>query len=156
MDDTITKQHRNVASIIHITTFSKYFIPFGNFIVPLILWVSNKDRSAFIDHNGKQALNFQISILIYSLILGIASIPFLFFSAIDFIQLANILDHNVHDIDLPVASLMDMGVQLIPVGVMGLLLFALMVIDILCTIIAAMRSSQGITYNYPITMKLIK
>lgn len=45
--------------LIHISTFAKYLFPFGNFILPLVLWTSNKNDSAFVDHNGKQALNFQ-------------------------------------------------------------------------------------------------
>ncbi|THD68036.1 DUF4870 domain-containing protein [Robertkochia marina] len=156
MDTTINKHQMNLAAIIHISTFSKYFIPFGNFILPLILWISNKDRSEFIDENGKNALNFQISILLYSLFLGIICIPFVLFTAFDFIQLANILEHNTHDIDLPVQSLYDLSVGMIPVGIAGLLIFGLFVLDVLCTIIAGIRASKGISYNYPITINFIK
>lgn len=38
---------------------------------PLIIWLIKKDESKFIDENGKQALNFQISIFIYSIIASI-------------------------------------------------------------------------------------
>ena len=34
------------------------------FLGPLILWLVNRNRSAFLDHQGKEALNFQITILI--------------------------------------------------------------------------------------------
>jgi uncharacterized Tic20 family protein len=40
-------------------------------IGPLIIWLIKKDQSRFVDEHGKEALNFQISILIYQL----ASIP---------------------------------------------------------------------------------
>ena len=34
------------------------------FLVPLIVWLIKKDQSKFIDHHGKEALNFQITVLI--------------------------------------------------------------------------------------------
>ncbi len=40
----------------------------GGFIVPLILWLTQKDKVAGMDMHGKMILNFQISLFIYSLI----------------------------------------------------------------------------------------
>jgi len=54
-------------------------IPFANVIAPLILWLIKKDDFKFVDNQGKEALNFQISIAIYAL----ACIP-LFFIFIGF------------------------------------------------------------------------
>jgi uncharacterized Tic20 family protein len=34
------------------------------FIVPLIIWVIKKDQSKFVDDHGKEALNFQLTLLI--------------------------------------------------------------------------------------------
>ncbi|MDP2922453.1 MAG: DUF4870 domain-containing protein [Candidatus Omnitrophota bacterium] len=36
-----------------------------SFIVPLVIWLTQKDKSSFVDEHGKEALNFQISLLIY-------------------------------------------------------------------------------------------
>jgi len=36
-------------------------------IGPIIVWLLKKDESAFVDANGKQAINFQLSIIIYSI-----------------------------------------------------------------------------------------
>lgn len=36
------------------------------FVGVLILWLIKKDQSRFVDHHGKEALNFMISVLIYS------------------------------------------------------------------------------------------
>jgi len=54
-------------------------IPFANVLGPLILWLIKKDDFKFVDEQGKEALNFQISIAIYA----IACIP-LFFIFIGF------------------------------------------------------------------------
>src|SRR6187551_1848802 len=70
-----SSNERNIAALIHLSTFSQYIIPFGNYIFPIIIWTSKKDQSEFVDHNGKQSLNFQLSILIYSLILAMIAIP---------------------------------------------------------------------------------
>lgn len=34
------------------------------FIVPLIIWLIKKDQSRFVDDQGKEALNFQLTLLI--------------------------------------------------------------------------------------------
>lgn len=40
----------------------------GGFIVPLILWLTQKDKVAGMDNHGKMIINFQISMFIYSMI----------------------------------------------------------------------------------------
>jgi uncharacterized Tic20 family protein len=52
----------------HLSALAGFIIPFGNIIGPLILWQMKKAESAFIDDQGKEALNFQITIGIAALI----------------------------------------------------------------------------------------
>ena len=52
------KQERIWGLLVHLLAF------FG-FIAPLIIWLIQRDESSFIDDQGKESLNFQISILIY-------------------------------------------------------------------------------------------
>jgi len=47
---------------------------FGSIIAPLIIWQIKKGEFQFVDEHGKEAVNFQISILIYLVI----CVPFLF------------------------------------------------------------------------------
>ena len=56
----IDNHNKNLATFIHLSTFSRFVIPFGNFIGPIILWAANKEKSHFVDQHGKQAINFQI------------------------------------------------------------------------------------------------
>ena len=42
------------------------------FIGPLIIWLIKKDESDFVDDQGKEALNFQISIFIYLFVAGLS------------------------------------------------------------------------------------
>ena len=156
MESSITKHQRNLSAIIHISTFSKYIIPFGNFILPLILWTSNKKESEFVDYNGRQALNFQISILLYSIILGIIAIPFFISSIWDFTHFIDLIEHNTHHIDVDIDDIFDLNRGLIFAGVGGLMGLGIFLLDIFCTIIATIRSNEGIYYKYPLTIKFIK
>jgi hypothetical protein len=45
-----------------------YVVPFGNIIGPLVVWLVKKDESAFVDDQGKEAINFQISVTIYMIV----------------------------------------------------------------------------------------
>jgi uncharacterized Tic20 family protein len=36
----------------------------GMIVLPLILWLTQKDKSSFIDEHGKEALNFGITMMI--------------------------------------------------------------------------------------------
>lgn len=47
---------------------------FGSIVAPLIIWQIKKNEFTFVDEHGKEAVNFQISILLYSVI----CIPFIF------------------------------------------------------------------------------
>jgi len=44
------------------------------FLGPLIVWVIKKDQSVFVADQGKEALNFQIAVLLASLICGVTCI----------------------------------------------------------------------------------
>lgn len=55
----------------------------GGFLVPLILWLTQKDKVAGMDHHGKMILNFQISMFIYSLI----AVPLIFLLGLGLIAL---------------------------------------------------------------------
>ena len=58
---------------------------FGSIIAPLIIWQIKKNEFPFVDEHGKEAVNFQISMLLYAII----CIPFCFI-CIGFILLAAI------------------------------------------------------------------
>jgi hypothetical protein len=45
----------------------------GSFLLPLIVWLIKKDTSAFVNDQGKEALNFQITMLIGWAVAGVLS-----------------------------------------------------------------------------------
>jgi uncharacterized Tic20 family protein len=64
----ITKDEKTWAMLAHISGFAGFVFPFGNIIGPLLIWILKKEDMPFVDDQGKEALNFQISITIYVLI----------------------------------------------------------------------------------------
>ncbi|WMI64442.1 DUF4870 domain-containing protein [Aestuariibaculum sp. YM273] len=144
----LDKHQKNIATFIHLSTFSRFVIPFGNFLGPIILWITNKDKSEFIDAHGKQAINFQISILLYAIILGTLTIPFFvfkLFSGIDFI------DFNGFHFDFHSASpLLFVG------GFLGVLAVIGFIIELVLIIVASLKARDGEYYQYPLTINFLK
>jgi uncharacterized Tic20 family protein len=59
------QQERTWGMVAHLAALSMFIIPFGNIIGPLVVWLIKKDESEFVNDQGKESLNFQISITIY-------------------------------------------------------------------------------------------
>jgi uncharacterized Tic20 family protein len=70
VQNELSKEDKTWGMLCHITGFSGYITILGFILGPLIIWLIKKDRSSFVDDQGKEALNFQISFLIYSVIAG--------------------------------------------------------------------------------------
>ena len=81
---------KNMATYIHLSTLSQYIIPFGNYIFPIIIWSSKKNESQFIDENGKNAINFQLSIFLYTMITIIIAVPLFIYGIIKNVSITTI------------------------------------------------------------------
>ena len=64
---SIGSEERNLAMLCHLLGI------FTGFLGPLILWLVKKDSSPFIAHHGRESLNFQITLLLVMLGLGIVT-----------------------------------------------------------------------------------
>lgn len=146
-----TEHHKNIATFIHLSTFTRFLIPFGNFIGPIVLWVANKDKSDFVDKHGKQAINFQISILLYALIIGTISIPFFIFkvfNGIDFIDFNGFYDFHIN-IGRP-------SPLLYITGGIGIIAFLGFLIELALIVKASISARDGKEYHYPLTINFLK
>ncbi len=68
------KDARTWAMLCHVGVFAGYIIPFGHILAPLIIWLIKKDESPFVDDQGKESLNFQISVSIYAVIAALLTL----------------------------------------------------------------------------------
>lgn len=64
----VSAEARRLAMFCHLSGFLGFVIPLGNIIGPLALWIANRESAAYVDDQGREALNFQLSILVYMLL----------------------------------------------------------------------------------------
>ena len=111
------KDERMWAMLCHLTGLSSYIgVPFGHIIVPLILWLIKKEEYPFVNEQGKESLNFQISMTIYAIVAGILCMVFVGF----------------------------------------FLLAAIVIVDLIFVINAAVKANKGERYHYPLAIKFIQ
>lgn len=147
----VDNHQKNIATFIHLSTFSRFLIPLGNFIGPITLWIINREKSEFVNAHGKQAINFQISIFLYAVILGTLSIPFFvfsLFSGLDFIDFNGFHDFHIN-IGKP-SPLLYIG------GGLGVIAFIGFILELVFIIKASLKARDGEPFQYPLTINFIK
>jgi uncharacterized protein len=82
---TPSNDDKNIATVTHLggTVFS--------FIPGLIVWILKKDDSAYVADQAKEALNFQITVLIAQFIAGILAIILIGFLFMGIIWILNVI-----------------------------------------------------------------
>src|SRR5881394_2106661 len=58
-----------LAMFTHLSILIGFIIPFFGLIVPIVVWITKKDSDELAVANAKEAINFQISLLLWSLLL---------------------------------------------------------------------------------------
>lgn len=86
-----SNEERTWAMLCHLSALAGYIIPLGNFIGPLVIWLIKKDEYTEVDRQGKEALNFQISMLIYFAIAGILTLVLIGFLALIALAVFNLV-----------------------------------------------------------------
>ncbi|MBL7886075.1 MAG: DUF4870 domain-containing protein [Flavobacterium sp.] len=145
---------RNISTLVHLSTLTQYFIPFGNYIFPIILWSAKKNDSEFIDYNGKQVLNFQLSMLLYSLILGVIAVPIIIYTVLQNLTINDIINENHHVFnEVHLGKLSGFAVLLIS----AIIVFGFMkIMEFILIIYASVKTSNGERYKYPLTISFFK
>lgn len=58
----------------HASSFIGFFVPVvGHVLGPLLVWLLKRDESPEVNEHGKESLNFQISMFIYTSVLGVVT-----------------------------------------------------------------------------------
>lgn len=109
-DETaISANDRNIAVLTHLGGIFFTFIP------GLLIWLLKKDENAYLGEQGREALNFQITLLIAY-------------------------------VACVVLSFVLIGMLLMPI---------IWIASIILMILAAVKSNNGESYRYPVTLRLI-
>ena len=112
----MTNDARMWAMFCHLAALVSFLgVPFGGIVGPLIVWLIKKDEYPLVDQQGKESLNFQITVMIAA----ICCIPLVFFI---------------------------IGIVLLP---------AILIANLVLVIMAAVKTSNGERFEYPMTIRLI-
>lgn len=98
------------------------------FAGPLAVWLIKRDEHPFIDHHAKEALNFQLTVLVAILGAGVLAIPAVILGVLTF------------------------GIGLLLIGVIVL---AAVVAWFVFPIVGAVKASNGEGYRYPLTIRFV-
>lgn len=132
----IDKNARTWATVCHLSALIMLVgVPLGNILGPLVLWLAKRQEYEFVDDQGKEALNFQITFTLVEIALFILIFLLIFAAPLRTDSFAF----------LPVVFLPAM-----------LVMMGLLVLNIGLVIMAAIRSNEGTQYRYPFTLRIIK
>ena len=67
-------EERQWGMFAHLASLSGIIIPFGTLLGPLIVWLVKKDTMPFVSDQGKEALNFNITVFIALVVSGILTL----------------------------------------------------------------------------------
>lgn len=147
-----SEESRNWAMFCHLAAFAWLLLTFiglpvpfliANIIGPLIVWLIKKNESEFINAHGKESINFQISLTLYSLGLVILIGGFIFL-----LVLGGVIGEN----EAGIAAILIGGV-----GILFLILLSILVgiAQIAFVIFAAIKANRGEMYRYPLTIRFL-
>ena len=112
-----SENERTWGMLAHLAAFAGLLVPlFGNVLGPLLVWLTKREQSAFVAAHAKEALNFNITVVLAAIVCGFLALIFIGF----------------------------------------LLGTALFIAWLVMTLIAAIKASDGATYHYPVSLRLVK
>jgi uncharacterized Tic20 family protein len=89
---TIMREDNQLIVITHLSQLVTLVTGFGSLLIPLILWLTQKDKVYQMDEHGKNIVNFQLSLIVYFIIciplillLGLGIIGFIILGIISII-----------------------------------------------------------------------
>lgn len=82
---------RQWAMFAHLAALIGVIIPFGNVLGPLVVWLVKKDQIPAVNDQGKEALNFQISMTIYMIVSAILMAVFIGFLLLPAVALTDLI-----------------------------------------------------------------
>ncbi|MGZ0016606.1 DUF4870 domain-containing protein [Yeosuana sp. AK3] len=110
------RQDNQLLVITHLSQLATLLTGFGGLIIPLILWLTQKENVYNMDEQGKRIINFQLSLIVYAII----CIPLILFLGL---------------------------------GILGFIVLG--IISVVFPIVNAIKSSNGESPTYPLSLNFI-
>jgi uncharacterized protein len=122
----VTTQERQWAMFAHLSGLIAMWFGYLGFLGPLIIWLIKKNEMPYVDQQGREAINFQLNMLLWGIALFIIGI---------------------------VVTVLTLGLGLFIVAPVGA---ALVVYSIVMPIVAAVSCNSGEAYRYPYVIRIMK
>lgn len=82
-DAPVPAEQRTWGMLCHVAAFSAFFTGLGAILGPLIVWLIKRDEMPFVNDQGREAVNFNLTLLLVAIVLilfsvltfGIGAIP---------------------------------------------------------------------------------
>lgn len=126
VEEGVSPDDRTYCVIMHLTLLGHLILPGVAAIAPLIMWQSKKEKSAFIDDHGREALNFHLTIILYSVVLPIITV---------------------------ILGVITLGIGLIALPFVAVLPYVLGIVGM---ILAVMATNRDEYYRYPMCIRMIQ
>lgn len=121
----VTDDEKTWALFMHLSLIASLVVAHLCILIPIFMWLNKKDQSRYIDDHGREAINFQITLFLYSTVLPIA---------------------------LFLIGFITCGVGWILAAVVGILAWVLGVVGV---IMAALAANRGEYFRYPMTIRFL-
>ena len=135
--DTRDQNVRTWSMLCHLAALAGFFFPIGTVIGPLIVWQIKKNELPEIDPHGKEAVNFQLTILIVNIIAGIIIFGILGWG-------------------WGFGQFWRSPFYLFGGGGLGIILVIINLLSWVLAIVAGIKANNGESYKYPFSFRFIK
>lgn len=111
----------------HLSSLAGFVAPFGNILGPLLVWLLKRETHTFIDKNGKESLNFQITVTIFEFVF-VGLMLLLFLATESFVPMLLLIGGT---------------------WIVGLA-------AVIYSIVAAVAANKGQPFHYPFTIRFLR
>ena len=140
----LTQEEKTTATLMHLSALTKYLFPLAGIIVPLLIWQSKKSESEFVNANGKKVLNFQLSLLLYTIVALLI---------ISFFSMSTLIEYIKIELE---------GGKVVPVELLSIFMVALVTFglatlgEFILIIHGTLKANEGNSYTYPLSISFLK
>ncbi|MEC4885013.1 MAG: DUF4870 domain-containing protein [Scytonema sp. PMC 1070.18] len=119
------------------------YLPFLNILGPLIIWQWKKTQDPWIDFQGKESINFQLSLTVYAFLVIVISLLLVLIT----FGLAMTTSITSKNLETVFNSLL--------IFLSGLIAI-LMIVQLILVNLAAIKAYKGAYYRYPLTIRFFR
>ncbi len=88
---TMSKDEQTMGMLCHLTGLAGFLIPFGHLVGPLVIWMLKRQEMPFVESEGKESLNFQITMTICGIVAAISLILIIGFILLPAVLIFNLV-----------------------------------------------------------------